>query len=396
MSTPLIIGLTLLLLVLTAFWAMARTRRIREAASQREEEALARVRAGANPLMIDGDTVFDPAGLPSRMPERRGIEVAEHDEVVDLEALLAGEPQGVARRARATLEEPTDIVFDSDTLPPAPRARPEPVPAAPVSGAPAPAAPMPARATAAALPMTAPVDARAAATPLAMKPAVAPVAPVASAAPVPVAAQATPRPAVQPAPQAVVQSAQQPAAPVAVARAAQPSPPTLVARLPESVSAAAAAPASLPPSPAVAPSPTSGGAPIRGGNDDVPLRELALAWFEARGYRSAPASSAVRPIEQVLRHRHDPARAYAFVMENQRVTAERVQQLRTQARSIGLLRVLIVANAGADDGAATKSKGVRLMDRASLAAEFDQLDFSVAAKIIAVARKRAGVPSTVH
>jgi hypothetical protein len=390
MSTPLIIGLTLLLLVLTAFWAMARTRRIREAASQREEEALARVRAGANPLMIDGDTVFDPAGLPSRMPERRGIEVAEHDEVVDLEALLAGEPQGVARRARATLEEPTDIVFDSDTLPPAPRSRPEPVPAVPVSAAPAPAAAMPARPMAAAHPMTAPVDARAAATPLAVKPAAAPAASASA------AAQATPRPAVQPAPQAVAHPAQQPIAPAAVARAAQPSPPTLVARLPESVSAAATAPASLPPLPAVAPSPTSGGAPIRGGNDDVPLRELALAWFEARGYRSAPASSAVRPIEQVLRHRHDPARAYAFVMENQRVTAERVQQLRTQARSIGLLRVLIVANAGADDGAATKSKGVRLMDRASLAAEFDQLDFSVAAKIIAVARKRAGVPTTVH
>jgi hypothetical protein len=381
MSTPLIIGLTLLLLVLTAFWAMARTRRIREAASQREEEALARVRAGANPLMIDGDTVFDPAGLPSRMPERRGIEVAEHDEVVDLEALLAGEPQGVARRARATLEEPTDIVFDSDTLPPAPRARPEPVPAAPTPVAALPAAPM-----------SAPVGARPAAAPLAAKP----VAPVAAAVPAATApavahapAPAAPRPAVQPMPQS--------AAPAAVARAAQPSPPTLVARLPESMSAvAAAAPASLPPPPAVTPSPTSGGAPIRRGNDDVPLRELALAWFEARGYRSAPASSAVRPIEQVLRHRHDPARAYAFVMESQRVTAERVQQLRTQARSIGLLRVLIVANAGADDGAATKSKGVRLMDRASLAAEFDQLDFSVAAKIIAVARKRAGAPSTVH
>jgi hypothetical protein len=108
---------------------------------------------------------------------------------------------------------------------------------------------------------------------------------------------------------------------------------------------------------AAAPVPAGGGAPIRRGNDDVPLRELALAWFEARGYRSAPASAAVRPIEQVLRHRHDPARAYAFVVESGRVSAERVQQLRTQARSIGLLRVLIVANDGADEGAALKSKG---------------------------------------
>lgn len=152
-------------------------------------------------------------------------------------------------------------------------------------------------------------------------------------------------------------------------------------------------PAAHPSAPAALP---GGGATLRRGADDVPLRELTLAWFEARGYRSSPASAAVRPIEQVLRHRHDPARAYAFVVENARVSADRVQQLRTQARSIGLLRVLIVANDGADEGAATKSKGVRLMDRNSLAAEFDQLDFSVAAKIIAVARKRSLVPSTVH
>jgi hypothetical protein len=31
-----------------------------------------------------------------------------------------------------------------------------------------------------------------------------------------------------------------------------------------------------------------------------------------------------------------------------------------------------------------------------VAAEFDQLDFSVAAKIIAVARKRSSLPTSVH
>lgn len=362
MTTPLLIGLTLLLLVLTAFWAMARTRRIREAAQRREEEALARVRAGAPPLSLDGETVFEAAGLPSRMPERRGIEVAEHDEVVDLEALLAGEPQGVAHRARATLEEPTNISLDLDTLPPRPAA-PAPAPAS---------APMPPAATPPAAPVLQSLSSmhppsNAFATPMA-----------------PAAATATPAAPARPAPSRV-----------------QPSPPTLVARLPGDAERRVAPPA-MPaaaaprPVPSPAPVPAAGGATIRRGNDDVPLRELALAWFEARGYRSAPASSAVRPIEQVLRHRHDPARAYAFVVESTRLTAERVQQLRNQARAIGLLRVLIVADAGAEEGAATKSKGVRVMDRASLAAEFDQLDFSVAAKIIAVARKRSGVPITVH
>jgi hypothetical protein len=365
MTTPLLIGLTLLLLVLTAFWAMARTRRIREAAQQREEEALARVRAGAPPLSLDGETVFEAAGLPSRLPERRGIEVSEHNEVVDLEALLAGEPQGVAHRARATLEEPTNISLDLDTLPPRPTAPP-----AQVASAPAPASP--------------------AATPPA-----APVLQSLSSMHPPSAAFATPMATPTPTPT--------PAAPARPAPSrAQPSPPTLVARLPGDAERRVAPPAMPPaaatprPVPSPAPLPAGGGATIRRGNDDVPLRELTLAWFEARGYRSAPASSAVRPIEQVLRHRHDPARAYAFVVESARLTADRVQQLRNQARAIGLLRVLIVADAGAEEGAATKSKGVRVMDRASLAAEFDQLDFSVAAKIIAVARKRSGVPITVH
>lgn len=387
MSTPLLIGLALLLLAILAIWMVTRTRRIREAAASREADALARLRGSGGEVGIEGDTVFEAAGLPSRMPERRGIEVAEH-EVFDLEALLAGEPQGVARRARATLEEPTDIVLDGDTLPPAPRAQ-SPVP-------PAAAAPMPQPSVKPAVASPAPQ----------LAPPLAPLSKAAGpgAAPVP----ASPATAL---PRAAAVSASRPV-PGAASRA-QPSPPTLVMRLDEPAVKDPATAAILPPAVAAsmrpvpmtvpAPAPArgsgaapTGGEPVRRGNDDVPLRALALAWFEARGYRSAPASAAVRPIEVVLRHRHDPARAYAFVVEDGRVTADRVQQLRTQARSIGLLRVLIVANGGADDGAATKAKGVRLMDRASLAAEFDQLDFSVAAKIIAVARKRAGVPSTVH
>jgi hypothetical protein len=123
---------------------------------------------------------------------------------------------------------------------------------------------------------------------------------------------------------------------------------------------------------------------------EVPLRELVLAWFEARGYRSAPASPVVRPIELVLRHKDDPSRAYAFVVGTQRVTSERVLQLAQQARGIGLIRVLIVADAGLTQDAPNAKRGVRVMDRAALSAELAKLDISVAAKIIAVARKRAG------
>lgn len=130
----------------------------------------------------------------------------------------------------------------------------------------------------------------------------------------------------------------------------------------------------------------------------LPLRELTLAWFEARGYRSAPASVALRPIELVLRHKSDPARIYGFVVEDEFLTLERIRALREQAKSVGLMRVLIVANTGAEPQAfeALRKKGVRVMDRAAVEQEFTTLDFSVAAKIIAVARKRSSLTAAPH
>jgi hypothetical protein len=123
----------------------------------------------------------------------------------------------------------------------------------------------------------------------------------------------------------------------------------------------------------------------------VPVRELALAWFEARGYRPSLASPAVRPIELVLRHRHDPSRAYAFIVELERVTSERVATLVNHARSIGLTRVLVAAEAGIEPGTRHRFRrqGVRLMDQEEIQREFEKLEISVAAKIIAVARSRS-------
>lgn len=278
----LFIGSLVLLFLIVLVWAVQRARRIRAEAASREEQALAQMRAGKNPANErQGETVF--AGMPTQMLPREGIEV---NEVVDLEALLAGEALGVATRARARLEEPTNIDVGLDTLPPRPAALP-------------------------------------------------PVAP-----PVPARPPVAPRPA---------------------------------------------------PAPARA-------APARNDQADVALRELTLAWFEARGYRGSPASPAVRPIELVLRHKGDPARAYAFVVEPQRVTGERVHALAEQARSIGLLRLLIVADGGAEVSAASHRKGVRLMDRRAMDAELKKLDLPIAAKIIAVARKRtaARAAATVH
>jgi hypothetical protein len=123
----------------------------------------------------------------------------------------------------------------------------------------------------------------------------------------------------------------------------------------------------------------------------VPLRELVLAWYESRGYRGSPASPAVWPIELVLRHREDAARAYAFVVQSDHVSVDRITALIEQAREIGMMRVAVIAEAGYERGAKeiARKRNVRLIDRATMEAELSDLQLPMAAKIIAVARKRS-------
>lgn len=123
----------------------------------------------------------------------------------------------------------------------------------------------------------------------------------------------------------------------------------------------------------------------------VPLRELVLAWYESRGYRGVPASPAVWPIELILRHRDDAARAYAFVVQGDYISVDRITALIEQAREIGMHRVAVIAEAGYEKGAkeVAKRRNVRLIDRATMDAELSDLQLETAAKIIAVARTRA-------
>jgi len=128
-------------------------------------------------------------------------------------------------------------------------------------------------------------------------------------------------------------------------------------------------------------------------DDAVPVRELVLAWFEARGYRPALLLPGSHPLELLLRHRTTPARAYAFVVEHQPVTAQRATSLLALARSTGLGRLLIAAEAGADPGLAkaVRSQGIRIYDEEDILTALRSVDIRIAAKIIALARRRAVV-----
>ena len=92
-----------------------------------------------------------------------------------------------------------------------------------------------------------------------------------------------------------------------------------------------------------------------------------------------------------MRHRQDATRAYAFVVEQGPVTTPRAMALAEHARSIGLTRLLVAAESGFDPDTRRRFRreGVRLVDQAEMQREFDKLEISVAAKIIAVARSRS-------
>lgn len=123
---------------------------------------------------------------------------------------------------------------------------------------------------------------------------------------------------------------------------------------------------------------------------DVPLRNLVLAWYEARGYRPAPAALALRPIEVVLRHRDDPARCYAFVYEPGRATAPRASALLERARSAGVSKLLVAAEHGGDSALrANRMKNVRMLDWPTIDADLKKLDREIADRIVGIARRRS-------
>ncbi|HRK56067.1 MAG TPA: hypothetical protein PLQ67_00925 [Burkholderiaceae bacterium] len=360
MLSPLLYGALALLLVSVFAWAWRRSKRIDSSAAEREAKALERMQAGKGlfeETQSGADTEnFDSlfAGIPSQGVPVGHIDVADVTEAVDIERLLAGESVAVLEKARARLEEPTNIVMESDSLPPAP---------------------------AGTNPLGDTWAARAAANAKMQEDAQ--------------RAKQVQAQRLQEQQEAQRLEAQRKALEQAQAQErfeqrrlqAQQAEQALLAERQYRLARQRALASESQQAKSMAPEQ----APAR----MLPLKGLILAWFEARGYRRAPASPALMPIEMVLRHKDDPARVYGVVVEEHFVAPDRVRALREQAKSVGLMRLLVVANEGAEPEAydVLRKKGVRVMDRAAIEQEFSQLDFGVAAKIIAVARQRAALES---
>jgi hypothetical protein len=129
---------------------------------------------------------------------------------------------------------------------------------------------------------------------------------------------------------------------------------------------------------------------LQSGELDVPLDFLTVAWFEARGYVAKPAPEEAMPIQLLLEHRGERDRRYAFVYDRGRLTAQRAASLLEAARGLGMNKLLVAAEHGADPAVnSARLRDVQLMDWVSLDREMKRIDFRVAAKIIAIARERA-------
>ena len=115
-------------------------------------------------------------------------------------------------------------------------------------------------------------------------------------------------------------------------------------------------------------------------------------WFSARGYVMKRAPESAQPIRLLMTHREQRGRSYAFFFDRGRLHAQRAGELLEKARSLGIGRLLVAAEHGAD---ATVSAGrlsdVLVLDWVSLDREIRKLDFGIAAKLVAIARTRRGV-----
>ena len=123
----------------------------------------------------------------------------------------------------------------------------------------------------------------------------------------------------------------------------------------------------------------------------APVRDLVQVFYEARGFRAAPADPSALPIESVLAHKSDGRRAYAFVPLQQPPSASALQSIIERARGIGQERVLIAVEGDPASSAEVDvpAHGVRVLDRAAIEAQLARLEADIADRIRASAWRRA-------
>jgi hypothetical protein len=127
----------------------------------------------------------------------------------------------------------------------------------------------------------------------------------------------------------------------------------------------------------------------------LPMRELAVAYYEARGYRRETALKEDAPILCFLQHRTEPNRAYGFValQSTDPVGRERVKGIARDLREAGHKRIVMYASAGFAPEAVELADAlrIRMYGPAEIMQLLTQLPPHVRTQVIERAKQRAGM-----
>lgn len=125
----------------------------------------------------------------------------------------------------------------------------------------------------------------------------------------------------------------------------------------------------------------------------APVRDLVQVFYEARGFRAAPADPSALPIESVLVHKSDGRRAYAFAPLQRPPSPTALRSIIERATGLGQKRLLIAVEGELASAPEVElpAHGVRILDRAAIVAQLARLDADVADRIRASAWRRAGL-----
>ncbi len=126
---------------------------------------------------------------------------------------------------------------------------------------------------------------------------------------------------------------------------------------------------------------------------DIDLRDLILAYYDARGYREEWVAPDMRPVELVLRHRQESQRSYAYVHLNAPLPLDggRLAQIGRELQARHFKRAIIAAPHGFDQEAAAlaATMRLRLYDRTAMMSLILELTPEVQARLAGMAKARA-------
>lgn len=125
----------------------------------------------------------------------------------------------------------------------------------------------------------------------------------------------------------------------------------------------------------------------------LPMRDMAVALYEARGYRRETALKEDAPILCFLQHRTEPNRAYGFValQSTDPVGRERVKGIMRDLRGAGHKRIIMYASAGFAPDAIELAEPlrIRMYGPAEVMQTLTQLPPHVRQQVIDRAKQRA-------